>query len=482
MKFNLTHSILLFTLFISSGFSQDKIGKAERVGTIDFKGAGGIPGLRLGDLDGDGKMELVMGQPKKQPGGHDTQEVVRVTAFKLTGEVLWQYTRPGNPNLGNHRATSDIPIQVYDWDGDGSAEVIAAFSPKELTFLNGKDGKIIRTLPIPQGRSKKGASGSNDCIIIANLRGTTWPQDFIVKTRYTQIWGINGESGKVLWTHKASGKDMLGDNLGHFGYAFNADDDKMDEYLAGHHMLDHDGKVLWHAKGLSMHIDAISVGDMDGNPDNGLEVAIGSQVGVTFDTKGKEIWRDKNVTSNGQGIQHIAMGDFRPDMPGKEVVMLERIGPRNSKGRDANILVSATGELIWKEKREGKDYGWLTVTERITNWEGDGADHILSYRRTTKPPEIINGEGKVIATFPHDLKGEDLAQHADLCGDDKEEVIIYNGEKAYIYANGGCDLDEPPRQTALPQNRRLFNATVYSGWEAVDYTFYTPGSVHAKLK
>jgi hypothetical protein len=269
---------------------------------------------------------------------------------------------------------------------------------------------------------------------------------------------------------------MEGDNLCHFGYAYNADEDVMDEYLAGHQFLDHNGHVLWRGKNLTMHIDAATVGDLDGNPGNGLELVLGSQVGVAFNSQGKELWRDNNVTSHGQGIQNLAMGDFRPDIPGLEVVMLERIGPRTSKGRDANILVSSEGKLIWKEKREGNDYGWLTVSERITNWEGDGADHILSYRRTTKPPEIINGQGKVIATLPHDLKGEDLAQHADLCGDEKEEVIIYNEYKAYIFANGGCDLEAPPRVSSRPQNRRLFNATVYSGWEAVDHTFFTPGS------
>jgi hypothetical protein len=460
---------------ISTVVAQQPTGGAKLIQTINFENAGGCPGLRLGDINGNGKYEIVMGQPLPQTSldAHTPQEVVRVTAYALTGEVLWQYTRPGNPSLSGHTASSDIPIQVYDLDGDGSAEVLAAFGRSEITVLDGSDGSIIRTIPLPQGTSATGASGSNDCIIIANLRGTDWPQDFIVKTRYTQIWGIDGRDGTVLWTYKKGS----GDDLCHFGYAFNADDDIMDEYVSGWQLLDDDGEVLWRARNLTMHIDAVTVGDLDDNPDNGLEVILGSQVGVAFSAlSGEELWRDNSVTAEGQGIQHIAMGDFDPESEGREVVMLERIGPRTDYGRDANILVSSEGKLIWKENRTGDDYGWLTVTERITNWDGSGRDQILSYRRTFTSPTIYTERGEVVATFTHPGENIDFVMHTDLCGDEREEVIVYNETTAWIFSNGDCDVSAPPRKPSLPQNRRLYNWTIYSGWEAVDFTFYTPGA------
>jgi hypothetical protein len=369
-------------------------------------------------------------------------------------------------------------MQVYDLDGDGKSEDIAAFSSKVLTVLNGRDGKPIRTIPLPQGNSATGPSGSSDCIVIANLRGTGWPQDFIVKTRYTQVWGIDGRDGQVLWSYRQQG----GDNLAHYGYAFNADADSMDEYLSGWQLLDHDGKVLWRAGGLTMHLDAISVGDVDGNPANGKEMALASQVGALYGQDGRERWREKHTEPDGQGIQHIAIGDFSPKHAGKEVVMLERIGPRTSAGRDANILTSATGELIWKEKRTGSDYGWLSVTERITNWDGTGRDQILTYRRTSKPPTIYDGDGIAVATFPHPGGYTDFLIHADLCGDAKEEVVVYNETTAWIFANGGCDLSAPPRRAVQPQNRRLYNWTIYSGWEDVDHVFFAPGTVRLASK
>jgi hypothetical protein len=241
--------------------------------------------------------------------------------------------------------------------------------------------------------------------------------------------------------------------------------------------VDHDGTIKWRATGLTMHLDAISVGDVDGNPGNGKEMALASQVGAVYGADGKERWRESHTEPEGQGIQHIAIGDFSPKHAGKEVVMLERIGPRTSTGRDANILTSSTGELIWKEKRTGSDYGWVSVTERITNWDGSGKDQILTYRRTSKPPTIYDGDGNPVTTFAHPGSNIDFLIHADLCGDAKEEVVVYNEGTAWIFANGGCDLAAPPRRAALPQNRRLYNWTIYSGWEDVDHVFYTPGAV-----
>jgi len=84
--------------------------------------------------------------------------------------------------------------------------------------------------------------------------------------------------------------------------------------------------------------------------------------------------------------QQMGIGEYRSDSPGLEVVLLDRIGPRDATGHDANVLLSSTDKLLWKETRT--DYGWITVTENMNNWLGDGTDLILSYHRggQTLPP------------------------------------------------------------------------------------------------
>ena len=169
------------------------------VSVVDLRGAGGSPGLRLGDIDGDGRLEIVVGQPVDQStlGPYTPQRVAAVTAFDLRGNLLWQYGTPS----GFHGASSDIPIQVYDMDGDGKAEVFANMSDTEMSVIDGATGTLMRSIPLP-------APGANDAIAFANLRGTAWPQDIIVKTRYSQLWAITGvpsaagPAGSVLWTHE----------------------------------------------------------------------------------------------------------------------------------------------------------------------------------------------------------------------------------------------------------------------------------------
>ena len=157
------------------------------------------------------------------------------------------------------------------------------------------------------------------------------------------------------------------------------------------------------------------------------------------------------------------------------MVLLDRIGPRDSTGHDANVLLSSTDKLIWKEKRT--DFGWITVTENMNNWKGDGADLILSYHRGGQTPaSLYDGTGKAVAQFPHSGSLVDLVQHADLCGDGKEEVIVFNESSAWIYSNGPCNLDDPPAHPSIPQQYHLYNFTEYSGWITPDPKFYTPGS------
>jgi hypothetical protein len=438
----------------------------------------GTPGMRLGDINGDGKMEIVMGQPMVQPGAYTPQQVVCVTAWDLKGNKLWQYGTPGT----SHGASSDIPIQVYDMDGDGKAEVFANMSDTTMSVIDGTTGKLVRTIPLPQ-------AGSNDSIAFANLRGKGWPQDILVKTRYSQNWAIVGiddntttpptKAGTVLWHNQFIASDSSGSDrgTGHYPLVYDWDGDGKDEVMAGYFFLK-DGKTVWttnttsHPE-LTMHADCLATADVDGDPSNGYEIVVGGNVAAMFHWKdGTQIWEDNNTVED----QQMGIGEYRSDSPGLEVVLLDRIGPRTAQGHDANVLLSSTDKLLWKETRT--DYGWITVTENMNNWLGDGTDLILSYHRGgTTPPTLYDGYDKVVAQFPHIGNLVDNVQHANICGDGKEEVIVYNESGVWIFSNGDCDLDVPPNDP-IPQQYHLYNFSEYSGWITPDVKFYSPGTAH----
>jgi hypothetical protein len=439
------------------------------VSTINLRGASGCPGLRLGDINGDGRMDIVVGQGVDQSslGSYTPQRVAAVTAFDLKGNLLWQY---GTPN-SFHIATSDIPLQVYDMDGDGRAEVFANMSTTEMTVLDGVTGMVQRRIPIP--------SGSNDSIAFANFRGTAWPQDIIVKTRYSQYWAITGvnsdrgPAGTVLWTLNkgpASGNDNLGP--GHYALVYDWNGDGRDEVMGGYDFLNSEGQIQWSVTTLGLHADSIFTGDMDANPANGYEIVVCGDYAAAYEWEsGRRIWQNSGTVE----IQQGGMGDYRKNIPGLEVVLLDRLRTSALGLKSNNYLYDRSGNLLQQENRPN-DSGWLTVTENMNNWDGLGNDFIFSYRRE-EGVLLYDGNLRTVATFPYTGPSpENFAQHADLCGDAKEEVIVYDETTAWIYANGGCNLDAAPSRPSLPQQYHLYNWSIYTGWITPDVKFFTPGS------
>jgi hypothetical protein len=439
------------------------------VSTINLRGASGCPGMRLGDINGDGRMDIVVGQPVPQSSldSYTPQRVVAVTAFDLKGNQLWQF---GTPNSA-HIATSDIPIQVYDMDGDGRSEIFAAMSTTEITVLNGMNGMVQRRIPIP--------SGSNDSIAFANLRGTPWPQDIIVKSRYGAFYTITGvdsamdAAGTLLWTHRKGPDTGFADqSTGHYPLVYDWNGDGRDEVMGGYDFMNSAGQTQWSVTTLGLHNDTAFTGDMDGNPANGFEIVVCGDFAAAFESQtGRRIWQNDQT----EEVQQGGMGDYRKNTPGLEVVLLDRLRTSALGLKSNNYLFDRAGNLLQRENRPN-DSGWLTVTENLNNWDGQGNDFIFSWRRE-EGVLLYDGDLRTVATFPYTGPSpENFAQHADLCGDSKEEVIVYDETTAWIYANGGCNLDAPPCRPSLPQQYHLYNWSVYTGWITPDKKFFTPGS------
>ncbi len=450
------------------------------VNTVDISAAGKNCKVLLGDINGDGRMELVCVQAN---GGTDSRYVpfyvTCVTAFALTGEKLWQVGTPWDEPGG---FGADFPAQIYDIDGDGKLEIIAVMADdtaaldaetaasdvcggsnvsgisggdsgitegegnaaivnKNIVVIDGATGQIKRKKSVP-------APEAHDCILIANLSGNPTAREIIVKDRYENMWALD-ENFDVKWTHSG--------NLGHFPLVYDINGDGRDEVMAGYDMLSADGEVMWSCKDLDDHADCLWIGDVNG--DGKLEMCVGGSVTCLYDMEGNELWRyDGSIES-----QHIALGKYIPGAPGLQVAGLDRISRGDGykgmwHGKDGMFLLDCNGKELWKEDR--KTDGWLTIVNTYRNWNGEGKDYILAYRRGGGVmPALYDGDMNVVVSFPTD----GYVVSADLFGRNIEDTVIYADGKAWIYSGTQYDLTQKPSGRQLPQTEKLFRSTLYPG-------------------
>ena len=400
---------------------------------------------RIGDLDGDGILDILFAQTTT------LQEITCLTAIDRNGKVLWQR---GKPDIKNIFFTCDFPLQIHDWDRDGKNEVI--YMPDQnnlLTILDGKTGKLIK---------QKKLEGGHDSLLFADFSGNGYAQDILIKDRYANFW-VYDKSLNLLWSKQNC-------NTGHYPMEYDFDGDGKDELLCGYSLYGHDGRIGW-SKKLPAHNDAVYIDDMDA--DGRAEIAIATSVdAVLLDASGKILFRQPM-----NHCQHTLIGRFRPELPGKQVWFIDRLG--NSKSPSEISLYTKDGRKLASDKTTNI---WVTGGVVIDNWVGDPNENFLGlYSRGFEPPGIWDGKGREIATFPlpeailekgiapggRDFYDDYYMQHVDCYGDEREEIICYNHKAVYIWTNSAPtnlpDATAGWEPTLKKPPARLYNTNFYPG-------------------
>jgi rhamnogalacturonan endolyase len=297
-----------------------------------------------GDLDGDGEYELVVhmngaGRDNSQKGITDAPIF---HAYKLDGTLLWSINLGKNIREGAHYTQ----FLVYDFDGDGRAEVVL----KTADGTTDGTGKIIGDATADH-RNEDGhiVRGPEFLTVFDGLTGAAltttkyWPPRHPSKENPTpdemkEIWGDGRANRSERYLACVAYLDGIHPSIvmcrGYYTRSTLAAYDWQDGKLTQRWTFDSDDGTPGNSDYRGQGNHSLSVGDVDG--DGCDEIIYGAAV---IDHNGKGLY------STGLGhADAMHFSDLDPSHPGLEVFNIQE------KFSDAglNFRNAKTGEILWR--------------------------------------------------------------------------------------------------------------------------------------
>ncbi len=381
--------------------------------SFDISVAGSGCTLRPGDIDGDGRLEIVLAKPAPVSDPRFfANQVAALTAYSVDGELLWQI---GDASGDEKSFCDDLPFQIYDIDHDGKNEVIAVMNGN-LLILDGKCGEIKKQIPLPD----KNIGGS---ILIADLDGTGYPQNIILKNKFSQIWALDVNLN-ILW-------DAEG-NIGLAPIAYDINGDGKEEIIAGYNVFSSSGELLWKAPGVSHAVSgAVTCLYEENEP-----VVIMYGPSVTAYTKdGEFLWEISEKAEN------IVIGKFRDNVDEEDILIL-----------DSMSLFSSRGNFLYQKNET------VYLPTPVLNFDGEDRLYIVGHRQEDIVTTVYDGYMRSVYTLPTFGK----IACCDILGDGKSQILIYNNDTLDIYSEPATQLSEPARPYPRPQPKQYYNISKYN--------------------
>ncbi|MFA9558167.1 hypothetical protein ACERII_12725 [Evansella sp. AB-rgal1] len=415
---------------------------------IDLKNFGSGRQLRFGHLCGGEKWYGVIAQSQKRVHRDAYGHISCLTAFDLEdGSILWQIGEPST-RYEHGQVSADMPLQVYDIDGDGIDEVITSRN-FEIMILDGRTGEVKKKAKMPLSTEPDETligvphnvyafdRVNADGIRIANFSGKERPSDILIKDRYCRIYALNSDL-EVMWKFQSE------TNTGHFPYAFDINQDGHDEVLCGYNMLDHTGKIMWKLPIERDHTDEIIAGKFMAGTDKGhIACVSGSEGFFISDYEGNIVMKDDIGHA-----QRVSTGNYCPDKEGFELCVTNYWGHQGIV-----YFYDAHGKPLWELENE---LNGNVITP--VNWKGDGSDLIL-LNPDPKRGGMINGKGETVVQFPDDGHPVMCVEAIDLTGDNRDEIVVWDYHSLYIYTQDDGFMENAYAPVKYPH----YNASNYRG-------------------
>ncbi|MCK8622807.1 rhamnogalacturonan lyase [Prevotella sp. E13-27] len=477
----------------------------------------------VGDVDGDGQYEIFL---KWEPtdahdNAHDGMTSPTIfDCYRLNGERLWRINMGRNIRSGAHY----VPFMVYDFDGDGRAEMMVKTAdgttdgqgnvigdasvdyrnqkgrilsgPEFITVFDGLTGRALDTKPYIPERGRLAAWGDSKgnrserylaavgYLGAKDANGKMTASAMFCRGYYTRTviaaWDWDGKELRNRWTfdtHEPQWAAYAGQGNHNLRVA-DVDGDGMDELTYGSMAIDHDGKGLYNTgfgHGDAIHLLAdpktnrLYIWDCHENKRDGSDLRDAAT--------GKVVFQIKSRTDVGRAMA----ADIDPTNYGVEMWSTDSHGVRNMKGE----VVSTA-----KDPKDPQHDNTLIINGKYLPvnfgiwWDGDLLRELLDHETVWK----YNWQEKSIArlqkfegSFNNWTKSNPCLS-ADILGDWREEVIMRNREstelRIYItphptdYRIDCLMQDIPYRLSVATQNvgyNQPSEAGYYIGPDRTDY-------------
>ncbi|MFI7454330.1 cellulose binding domain-containing protein [Nonomuraea sp. NPDC049714] len=446
----------------------------------------------IGDLDGDGRLDLVLkweADNAKDNSQSGTTDVVYLDGIKLDGTRLWRVNLGRNIRAGAHYTQ----FQVYDYDGDGTAEVAVKTAdgtidgrgtaignasadhrnsggyiltgPEYLTMFNGQTGAAMSTVNYDPPRGNVSAWGdSYGNRVDRFLAGTAYldgrrPSLIMARGYYTRavIAAWDFRDGRLVkrWTFdtNASGNGSYAGQGNHSLSVGDVDADGRDEILYGAAAIDDNGGRLWNV-GWG-HGDAAHLSDLNPSRAGQEYVKISESANrpglYMVDARtGQVLWQTgAGSGSDGEGPARGVSADIHAGSPGAESW---------AAGAGQNGLRDTSGTVVGRQPSSANFLSW---------WDGDPVRELLDQTRIDKYG--TSGETRLLtASGVHSNNGTKATPSlsGDILGDWREEVIwpTTDNRALRIYATPHATttkihtlLHDPQYRVALAWQNTAYN-------------------------